>query len=246
MKVLSWNMQHRAVGWDWLANESDFDIALLQEANLPSWVREKYPKVFYRRIPEHHDWGTAFISKIDAFTEFIPDQDDFWLNEMLGPMVLARPIDESSLWFCSIHSHYQAITKGKLVEHPIPNLLESKKGAAFEIDVLAHILKPILRSNRFVFGGDLNSSLLIDKNQGYSNNRRLFENLKTMGYFDLREGFYEEEQQTYFKKGNGAFQLDHLYSDAETKATVRSWRVLSDVVTTRKLSDHAPIEVVLD
>ena len=246
MRILSWNMQHRAAGWEWLANESDFDVALLQEANLPSWVREKYPNVFYRRIPEHHNWGTAFISKIDAYTEFIPNQYDFWLNEMLGPMVLARPQDERSLWFCSVHSYFKAIPKAKIVEHPISNLLEAKKGAAFEIDVIAHILKPILGSNRFVLGGDLNSSLLLDKHQGYSNNQNLFKNLKAMGYLDLREGFYEEEQQTYFKRGNGSFQLDHLYSDAETKATVRSWRVLSEVVTSRNLSDHAPIEVVLE
>jgi exonuclease III len=244
MRILSWNMQHRAIGWDWLANESDFDVALLQEAKLPSWIREKYPNVFYRRIPEYQEWGTAFISKSDSFTEFVPEQDHFWLNEMLGPMVLAMPKEESGIWFCSIHSHYKPIPTEKLVEKPIPNLLEAKRGVAFEIDVIAHFLKPILSSKRFIFGGDLNSSLLIDKNQGYSNNRRLFENLEAMGYLDLRNDFYEEEQQTYYKSGNGPFQLDHLYSDAATKATVSSWRVLSEVVTLRNLSDHASIEVV--
>lgn len=48
---------------------------------------------------------------------------------------------------------------------------------------------------------------------------------------DLRPRFFAEEQQTFFAKGSGPFQLDHVFGDVETEARVRDWRVDTGPVT---------------
>lgn len=96
-------------------------------------------------------------------------------------------------------------------------------------------------------GGDLNSGLLFDATYNYDHNARLFRNLAQGGFVDLRLVCgIESEQQTYFRSGKGAYQLDHVFASERIASKVRSWRVLSDAAVKHSLSDHAPIEVVID
>ena len=103
-------------------------------------------------------------------------------------------------------------------------------------------MQPVLAGTPFVFGGDLNSSLLF----GDPTEPRLFANLAVQGFTDLRNRHSADEQQTFFKAGKRPFQLDHVYSDAATEARCVSWQVLTDVAADLGLSDHAPILVELD
>lgn len=104
----------------------------------------------------------------------------------------------------------------------------------------------MLAGRRFIAGGDLNSSLLFDSTYRRQTNARLFANIAGAGLHDLRPRFYRDEQQTYFKRGRRPYQLDHAFADRETVARAMSWRVLREAASELALSDHAPIEVVID
>ncbi len=116
----------------------------------------------------------------------------------------------------------------------------------WEIELIAHELPRVFGNDRFVAGGDLNSGLLFDTTYHRQSNARLFENLASLGFLDLRRIFHDAEQRTYFKEGKGPYQLDHVFCNATTARTARGWRVLSEVAVAEKLSDHAPIEILLD
>lgn len=75
---------------------------------------------------------------------------------------------------------------------------------------------------------------------------RLFENLASVGFVDLRRTYHKAEQRTYFKDGKGPYQLDHVFSDAVTAGDARGWKVLAGIAADEGLSDHAPIEVLLE
>jgi hypothetical protein len=74
----------------------------------------------------------------------------------------------------------------------------------------AQDLEGLFHGRTFVAGGDLNSALLFDTNNGYDNNSQLFLNLAQGGFHDLRTGRSVDEQRTYYKAGKGHYQLDHL------------------------------------
>lgn len=64
--------------------------------------------------------------------------------------------------------------------------------------------------------------------------------------WNLRSRFFEEEQQTWFRTGNGPYQLDHVFADAETEKMVSRWRVVREAVERKpQLSDNALIEVIV-
>jgi hypothetical protein len=43
---------------------------------------------------------------------------------------------------------------------------------------------------------------------------------REVGFHDLRVGFFEEEQPTFFPPGRNRYQLDHVFADAETRKRV--------------------------
>lgn len=104
----------------------------------------------------------------------------------------------------------------------------------------------MLEGQRFILGGDLNSSLLFDEVNGYSKNQALFSNLRAAGFIDLRIRHIDAEQQTYFKEGHRPYQLDHVYADTQTESMVKCWSVESEIAAVARLSDHAPVVVELD
>lgn len=255
MRILTWNMgaamsfrgEKHAQAWTWL-NEQDVDVALLQETvppeNLGSWgsaaFQHKYPG---------KDWGCAVLVREGAYEQWKPEDTMPWLGRVGGAVAVARPAQAPGLWFASVHSDsssFESTNKRYPTMYtdlpPRDGILRCNEKEMWQIEVIAHELQPVLAGTTFVFGGDLNSSLLF----GDPSEPRLFANLAAQGFTDLRNRHSAEEQQTFFKAGRRPFQLDHVYSDAATEARCVSWQVLTDVAADLKLSDHAPILVELD
>lgn len=59
-------------------------------------------------------------------------------------------------------------------------------------------------------------------------------NLAELGFHDLRAGFHEQEQRSYFKTGQRPYQLDHLFADAVTAASATGWTVRPEPVEVGK------------
>jgi hypothetical protein len=150
------------------------------------------------------------------------------------------------MWVASIHSNAYPVRTDEWDPRPsFDGVARCDGKKVWEVELIAHELPRIFAGERFVFGGDLNSGLLLDTNYRRQSNAKLFANLASAGFKDLRPRFHAAEQQTYFKERNGPYQLDHVFADAGTEALTTGWRVLTDVALEAKLSDHAPIEVVL-
>ena len=110
-------------------------------------------------------------------------------------------------------------------------------------------LRRLFGDETFVWGGDLNSAEGMDDVRSFAGgNRQLRENWKQAGSHDLRRGFFDEEQQTFFRTGNKPWQIDHVFADAATRDRVSDWRVDRTPVVEYKppLSDHAPILVDIE
>ena len=93
----------------------------------------------------------------------------------------------------------------------------------------------------------MNSSETMDDVPGFGGgNRRLREMWTEAGSRDLRLRFFPEEQQAFFARNRGPYQLDHVVADSGTEARVQGRRVDTGPVTsTPTLSNHAPISVEL-
>jgi endonuclease/exonuclease/phosphatase family metal-dependent hydrolase len=118
----------------------------------------------------------------------------------------------------------------------------------WEHDLIPFELRRLFGNKTFLWGGDLNSAVAFD-DQPWSagGNRQLRTTWEEAGSLDLRLRFYPEEQRTFFGKGKGPYQMDHVFADAATERRVVDWYVDSGPATCDSpCSDHAPIMVVLE
>lgn len=257
MKMLCWNMgaaygfkgAKHAAAWEWL-NGQDADVAMLQEVVPREEYLDEWQSVAF--AGKWQNWGSAVLVRDGGYEKWEPSEKQPWLQTVRGAVAVAKPVDDAGLWFASVHSDassFEATAKEwKSTYQNLPpreGILRSRENEMWEIEVIAHELQPVLASKEFIFGGDLNAALLSDK-PGKAEEARLFANLATLGYTDIRHRHSADEVQTYFKPNTRPFMLDHLYADTKTAAAVKSWRVLTEVAADLGLSDHAPVEVVLE
>lgn len=122
-------------------------------------------------------------------------------------------------------------------------------GSLWETDVIPVELRRLFGNETFVWGGDLNSAEDMDDVPNFAGgNRQLRENWREAGSFDLRRGFFEQEQQTFFRPNTKPWQIDHVFADEATRDRVVGWHVdpTPAVEYEPPLSDHAPIVIEID
>lgn len=255
MKLICWNMagalpynsSAHARAWQWL-HEQDVDIALVQEAALQGDAAAHWDSVVWSS-KYGHNWGSAVLTRGTSYKPWQSSPTHPWLREVGGAACVAEPEDPVGLWLVSVHSSAGAWRQADL--HSLPPLdgiarCSEDRSELWEIEVVAHELKHVVRNQPFVMGGDLNSALAFDRNYGGRENEVLFANLAEAGYVDVRPRHQRDEVQTYFKAGTLAYQLDHVFADAATEARVSSWSVVTEVSSELCLSDHAPLLVTIE
>lgn len=243
MRVITWNMNQRMDGWDWLRDQAP-DIALLQEARLPDVERGNWRSIVHN--VKHADWGTAVVSREIELVPHAPNTSTPYLAQLAGSVAVAQA-PEWGMWFAAMHSHDKPVPNETLEGLDTDQVPRCQPGRTWEIDLIGYELPGVFDTGRFVAGGDLNSSLAMDDVGGaFGGNRELFDNLAGQGFVDCRPRFSPEEQQTWFRKGDRPYQLDHVFADAETEARVIRWDVIREPAETLRLSDHAPIVVEFD
>jgi len=234
--------------WRWLITEADFDVAMLQESTPPQWVLEEFPGVIHNpKYPlKGKRWGNSIICRRDDYSQFKIDAHQPWLQRISGAVTVAQPNDPDGIWLINVHSNANSLPQELFVELHDLDVPHCHPEKIWEIEVATHFLRPVLEGKQFVFGGDLNSGYLFDTLYHYENNKIMFENIRKQGYIDLRLAHSISEQQTYFRKNKGPYQLDHLFGDAVTDDRTTRWEVLSHVARDLKLSDHAPVIVEIN
>ena len=231
--------------WKWLASQAEFDVAMLQESNPPVWARDQFPHLIHNpKYPlKGKKWGNSILARVDSHSEFNPVAEQPWLEQIIGSITVAKPVDETGVWLVNIHSNANPLSLDQCQQLKELGAPHCRPTRMWEVEAATYFLEPILKGKRFIFGGDLNSGHLFDTVNDYNFNKIMFENMRLQGFNDLRLPHSPNEQQTYFKQGKAAFQLDHLFGDNETLKRTSRWEVLTHVVRDLKLSDHAPVVV---
>jgi len=240
MQGANGSSQNHRTAWNWLTNESQADVCLLQEVVPDDEFLRHWSDFYFVKKYADKNWGSMILVRQGSLEKFEPTSETPWLKRFQGSAPLAKHND-SGFMLCSVHSNAEPV---QIDEDELPEtLLRCNKTKVWEIELTSHDLAPMLQGQKFIVGGDLNSSLGFDKNYNRQNNARLFGNLKDCGFNDTRLKFFDQEQSTYFKQGQAPYQLDHVYSDSQTYDQVQSWEVLTQLVTVQGLSDHAPIGI---
>jgi hypothetical protein len=264
VKLVVWNMhdagrayskRRHADAWRFL-HDLNLDFALLQEARLPADAAEVwqgglvFSPTWLGEPGNEKAWGSAVLSTSVPIVDCRDSARGPWLTEPQGgAAAIARTTGSDPLWLCSLYSDASPLelARRELHKDTIESLKLCEAPKVWTIELVAPELARLFGESAFVCGGDLNSGLLFDKNYRKTSNQVLFDNLAALGFVDLRPRHFAEEQRTFFVKNKGHYQLDHVFSDAGTEAAARSWRVLTEAVERDlPLSDHAPIEVVID
>jgi hypothetical protein len=182
------------------------------------------------------------LTKAASHQEFVPDAQDYpWLAALAGSVAIAWPADPTEVWLVSVHSLADPMATAQLANSDLAGIRRCDARKMWQIQAIAFELRRLLAASRFIVGGDLNSSLLLDGDQP-GRNATLFANLAAAGLVDLRPRHHAAEQQTWFHGNDRPLQLDHVFADIDTEKTMTSWRVAPLPVTNgRALSDHAPI-----
>ena len=255
MRVLIWNMAGagfhtgapHSAAWEWLRNEASFDVAMLQEAIPPAGLDSSFATALFRsRFPAQGlAWGNCILAhEYDYNYRLLEPTQVAWAASSMNAALIAEPVGDLPV-LVNVHSNAKPIAKFPREEFIRAGGLACHSSKVWEIEVLAHQIRPVLDGRRFVLGGDLNAGLLLDEVYGYKNNENLWNNLAAQGYLDLRTRHSATEQQTFFRDKTNPYQLDHFFGDPTTEASVKHWAVLTEVAQDLKLSDHAPVVIDL-
>lgn len=232
LKVLIWNMQRRETNWAYLANEADFDIALLQEATYPTGYEDKFQTIIHHP-KKKRGWGSAIVSRTIKLLAHNNLKYGFWGFQLNGSLVVAHTEDENPLWFASIHAWHGLLTPRDLVKNPIQDMVIKDKNNTQEITVIQHLLTQHLQNKSFIVGGDLNAN--------HSRDKEVFDKFSQKDFFEARTKFYDLPQQTYFKISGAASAIDHVFVDKNTFEKLCTFQVQVEISRDAQLSDHAPI-----
>lgn len=168
-------------------------------------------------------------------------------------MTIARTVksdcETTPTWLASVHAHASKIPKNLLATNPHRDVEPvTRDGSLWELDLIPFELHQLFLDESYIWGGDLNSAGTMDDVPNFlGGNRKLRQMWLEAGSVDLRTRWLEQEQQTFFRPGNRAYQIDHLFSDAATESRVTAWSVdRRPVEVEPPLSDHAPVIVELE
>jgi exonuclease III len=115
-------------------------------------------------------------------------------------------------------------------------------------DVLVAALEPWVAGGRFLVGGDWNDSPLFDTyypKGAYGvagSSIEFFERRKRAGWCDAMRRFHVTDIKTYLDPKSAPYELDHVFTDADTYGQLVKCHVLDDVAV-MGLSDHAPLVI---
>ncbi len=260
VRVVSWNMnnwqQSRAnaasptAGWDYLRTTLEADVALVQEATLPT---EFEPAGYVGEVNDlsGRGWGTGIVDLtgvgIEQFSAFAsPDlKTQMTLSQSVPGAVAAAYVGEGADRFIAI-SIYGQFVGGSSYASMLRHAAD-----------LAPLLNNFSAAAKLLIAGDFNlNAQWVDNDTWYNDIEQRI--LDTFTMWDLRDLIVESDLpaaincrcgrsicrhvQTYWKKGSATpWQNDHALA-GKTLPVIQVW-VDSSAVTEHSLSDHAPVVI---
>lgn len=224
MKIMTWNCNlNLAKKYQHIEN-IDADIAIIQECEKLSENYFSGRKFFWTGRIENK--GLGVILKIDGASI------DSSLNHNL---INFLPIQSDNLRILAVWAYnHRAIKFGNYV-------------SGDTIDAITYYRDWLVEgSNRCIFGGDLNNSIIWDKRNNGNNFQNINSSLKDLGfessYHSLSgDKFGSEKEATFYhtKKESKQYHIDYLYTKSLDVKSVNVGKFQDWI----KLSDHCPMTI---
>ena len=257
MKIVCWNLGAAAGrwrddpalherAWHWIA-AVDPDVAFLQETEPPDWVRERWQVI---TLP-HSFWASALVARRRmGLRVFEPPAEGVLAKA--GSYHAFAEVDLAAggpLFVASVHtSAREAPVWGYREHYRREEIARPSVGVPWWNDVAFAGFREVVDGRRFIIAGDWNTSRWVDA-EGVPTpaGAEFFARAADAGWVELSLDADGREGKTWYGSTNPrTHQPDHLFADAETAATLRSFRIDPYPVEAHGLSDHAPLVLELD
>jgi endonuclease/exonuclease/phosphatase family protein len=251
MRVVTWNMGMARVSrgnpglhdqaWHYLLGLGP-DLAFVQEALPPSWVRATGTLVH----GPFSTWGSALFSARYPLERVRPPAGSNLLafGSYLALAVATLP-DGTDALISSVHARAGTATDAQLGPFQTAMIKRPSARSALANDAIFAGLAE-MTGQRFIVAGDWNTG----REQGSEARDRIgtefFDRASEREWHDCSfEHGDGRELKTWFGKGD-IVQDDHVFADASLAASVRSVWVADEAAECLALSDHAPLIVDLE
>lgn len=255
MRFVSWNLhganvpgrasdeqQQRA--WEYI-HALGADLVLVQEAKAsatPSWDDWVFITGERGRFRKTWDWGSVIAAKSHfALTEHVESLDDPRLAQLYD-LVLVGCLELAGVRVIVASVHSAAVSVSEWIRDYATTLRLSDdeisalsrpdcKERPYLNDLAFTALDRTIGDSPFIVAGDWNTC------RKYAGGPQFFTRAETRGWVECHR---EPDEQSYFGRSSGAYQLDHAFVDTKTAARgiMCEIHVTDDILA---LSDHAPL-----
>lgn len=255
MRLISWNLHGANVpgrsgtakqmrAWDYM-RELGADLIFAQEASLsalPAWVGDQWNFVAgeHGRFRKNWNWGSIIAAKHEL--SLVPHHEslnDPWLAQLYDLVLVGQvQLRNRPVVVASVHTAAVAVRDWlrdyakslSLSSHELESLRRPACTEAPYLNDLAFTaLARTIGDRQFVVAGDWNTC------RKYRGGPEFFSRAKAYGWIECHA---LPEEQTYFGKSAGGYQLDHAFVDQGTAGSVIGCQFDASSVV-RELSDHA-------
>lgn len=232
------------------------DLALVQEAGvaaIPQWARDRWDLLEGEMgtCDKAHGWGSVIAANPALHLRPRPDLlEDPWLC-LLYDYVVVGEIDlpdGTPAVVASVHTVASTAADFLGDAEGIPGVISGDdleriaqpEDEAWVLDVAFHALHRNTAGGRFFIGGDWNTSRLWDAagRDGKITNTLFFSRAAKAGWWECAADTNDE--RSFLRSGTRPHQLDHLFCDPTTGATMTDCGVQHHGLV-EEITDHAPL-----
>jgi hypothetical protein len=249
MRVITWNMGLATGGtharrihdqaWHHLLGLGP-DIAFVQEALPPSWVRSEGSFI----QGAFSSWGSAIFSPRYPLERYrLPAGSNLKELGSYVALAIASLPDGTDALVASVHARAESATAAQLIGLEPEETTRPGLTAPNVNDAIAAGLRN-LEAERFIYGGDWNTARRQRSERTSAIGRQFFERVRGWGWRDCVWDVLEDEVQTWFGPRGGLKQDDYIFCHPAFEQATESQPWASAAAATQlRLSDHAPLIV---
>jgi endonuclease/exonuclease/phosphatase family metal-dependent hydrolase len=256
MKILCWNLGFAAGrrredpslhdrAWHWIA-AVDPDMAFLQETEPPTWTRERWEVL---TLP-HSAWASALVARhgLTLHPAALPVGGVLERAESYLATAQLELTTSERLFVSSVHTSARPAPKWGHPGYERTAIARASVGEPWWNDVMFAGCRELLEGRRFLLAGDWNTSRWLDSNGvAAPSGQEFFDRAAVAGWVELSLDANGREGKSWYGSTNPRVsQPDHVFADATTAASLRSFRIDPYPVDAHGLSDHAPLILELD
>ena len=235
LKVVSWNLHNKIDAWNYLFNEFNPHIGLLQES--PQLPSDYDTNLIISKLVKQNLRNTIYTGNLKQQLIEIDEQYEIGL---ISSKVTVKEDLEISLISIYGNLSFAGILAPKIVE---------------SVGIYLETIRKNNSDANIIIAGDFNMDRRMDDNptirfvkKGQRTTNIIFDRVLDFGFYDCLKKSYPDFVQTYRhyrNKKNYPWQIDHMFATKKEYDSLKKIEVmLNDEI--EKISDHNPIVAEFD